>query len=246
MENSIINKISTIIITEKAKNENLMALSEFIELMNNINDELALKCKNFIKKANTKLSNNLNFFNYEIKSIDISKVITIMINHELKTKEIKISKNPFEIHGDLKNSDLFLKIIADELDELIAFYNDFNYLNSIMIKCKYEDINIVINQHFVEIFMHKSPNWITMGKAFSLKYDIIKKSFNYELDLIDLEKNIKDQEKLLFSKIFFEKNLLPNELQVKNEYFINHKLELTQKNFFSKLMSKIKLIIKKR
>ena len=88
MENSIINKISSIIISEKLKTEDKISLLDYIELMDYINNQISNKIKAFIKKTNSKLSNSLAFFDYEIKNLEIDKDIIISINHELTSKKI--------------------------------------------------------------------------------------------------------------------------------------------------------------
>ena len=245
MENSILNKISAIIITEEKTSENMISLLQYIELINNINDEINSKFKEIIKKMNNKLSNNLNFFNYEIKEIKINDKITLIVNHELKVKTFDFNKKTLKVIEDFKNSNIFIELIIEDLKKILDIYNDYNYLENISIKSKYKEISISINSNSIEVFMHKSPNWITMGKAFSLKYDLTLRKFYYALDPIGLENNIKNQEKLLFSKVFIEKTLLSNELLIKNEYFLNRTLETKKENLFKKWLSKIINIMKK-
>ena len=114
-----------------------------------------------------------------------------------------------------------------------------------MIKFKKDDLNINLNSDTIELFMHKSPNWITMGKAFSLKYMIKEKKFKYELDSINLEKSIKNQEKLLLSKITFNINLLPSEIQILNNNFSNEKIVKKKPNFLENIIKKLLFIVKK-
>ena len=105
---------------------------------------------------------------------------------------------------------------------------------------------VKVDSKSIELFMHKSPNWITMGKAFSLKYDIQNRKFNYELDSVNLEKSIKNQEKLLFSKIVFNKKLLPNEFMIISENIKSNEVEEKKQGFFKKLCNKILNIFKNK
>ena len=84
-----------------------------------------------------------------------------------------------------------------------------------------------------------------MGKAFSLKYMIKEKKFKYELDSINLEKSIKNQEKLLLSKITFNINLLPSEIQILNNNFSNEKIAKKKPNFLENIIKKLLFIVKK-
>ena len=245
MENNIINKISSIIMKEDNNPENKISILKYIELMNYINNQISNKIKSFIKKTNNKLSNNLAFFDYEIKNIEFRENIIININRELKIKSVIISPKKLEVISDFKNKDVFLSIIKDDLKELISYIKQYSYLNDISIKFKDNDLNVIINSNIIELFMNKSPNWITMGKAFSLKYDLQTKKFNYEYDPIGLEKSIKNQEKLLFSKIFFDKSLLPNELLLVNDSYKNSNIVEKKENFLKKLLKRFNNIFKK-
>jgi len=245
MENNIINKISSIIITETLKDDNMLSLLELIELMDNLKKEIEIKCQEFIKKSNNKLSNNIAFFDYKIKEVNIFKDIEILLTNELTTKRFKVSKENCQIDSDISNKEVFQKAIEVELKKLVENLSEYQFLDKLSIKCKDKEVNINIDKQFIEIYMPKSPNWITMGKAFSLKYDINKKVFNYDSDLIKLEENIKGQEKLLFSKLYFKKNLLPNELQLKYEYYRNYKLEEKNSSILKRIIKKLTNIVKK-
>lgn len=245
MENSIINKISSIIISEEKKDDTKISLLDYIDLMNYINNKIINYKKDFIKKANNKLSNNLAFFDFEIKSVDLTDNIVITINHELKIKEIIISTKTFTIESDLKNKEIFIDLIGEDLNKLVSTLKEYDYLNKISIKFKENDLNAVLNSKEIELFMHKSPNWITMGKAFSLKYYIQEKKFKYELDPISLEKSIKNQEKLLFSKLLFDKKCLPDEMQLIIDNYKNVENEKCKLGIFSRIINKIRSIVKK-
>jgi len=245
MENSIINKISSIIMSEYASSEENMSLLSYIEFMNKVNLEINKLIKNTLKKLNNKLSNNIAFFNYEIKNIEMSKNLVLIINRELTTIKVEISLSDYKVKSDLKNKEVFEEIVKKDLSELMISLKKYDYLDRISIKTKDKEINIVINPKNVEIFMHKSPNWITMGKAFSLIYDFVKEKFIYNIDSIGLETNIKNQEKLLFSKLYFQKNLLPLELQEKMLEYSNIKEEKNKTNIFARIFNKLRNMMKK-
>ena len=244
MDSNIINKISSIIVTEEQKSELKISLLDIIVLINNIYKEISEFKKNIIKKINMKLSNNLAFFNYEIKEIEVLDTINIYINHELKTKKIVLSKTDFEVQNEFKNQENFKEIIIPYLKDLLSFLSNYDYLEKLKVKTKDRDVNINIGPQFVEVFMYKSPNWITMGKAFSLKYDFNLKKFKYENDFINLEKSIKNQEKFLFSKICIKKEELPNDFQLKHEYYKNNDYE-EKESKWHKFKEKISRIFKK-
>lgn len=245
MENSILNKISSIIMSEPKSENGKISLSRYVELMDYIYNQIATKTREFIKSVNHKLSNNVAFFNYEIKSVKLTNKIVININHELKKEEITVSPKTLKVTSNFKNKEIFDEIINKDLKKLLDFLEEYSYLNDIMIKFKKDDLNINLNSDTIELFMHKSPNWITMGKAFSLKYMIKEKKFKYELDSINLEKSIKNQEKLLLSKITFNINLLPSEIQILNNNFSNEKIAKKKPNFLENIIKKLLFIVKK-
>ena len=245
MENSIINKITLIIMSKEAINEENVTLFSYIEVMNKINAEIKKIIKNSIKKMNNKLSNNIAFFDYEIKSISLSDDLKMTLGHDFATKTVSFSLKDLSIKTDIKNKQIFADLVQKELVELLKELKNYSYLDRISIKAKQEDINMVINPNKVEIFMHKSPNWITMGKAFSLVYDFIKDKYVYEVDSIGLENNIKSQEKLLFSKISFKKSLLPNELQAKFEETNKLKEDKPKKNIIKVIINKLLKLLRK-
>ncbi len=245
MENSIINKISSIIMSEPKKKENQISLIEYIELMDYINNQISKQTKEFMKSVNNKLSNNLAFFDYEIKSIKLTNKIVINVIREFVSKEIIISPKTLKVTSDLKNKEIFNELVKNDLKKLLEFLEQYSYLNDISIKLKQEDLNVIIDSKLIELYMHKSPNWITMGKAFSLKYQIEEKKFKYDLDSINLEKSIKNQEKLLFSKIYFNINLLPSEMQILNSSFKDKKVEKKNTNLIMNIINKLLYVVKK-
>ena len=198
-----------------------------------------------MRKMNNKLSNNIAFFDYTITSIEFNQDLTIYINHEFKTKKIIVSFKDCSINTDIKNKSIFTKLIGEELVNLIDNLRQYNYLNKIAIKTKSNDININIDYKFLEIFMHKSPNWITMGKAFSLVYNFKENKYLYNIDSIGLETSIKNQEKLLFSKLSFAKNLLPVELQDKMIEYSTKIEKPVKTNALLRLIDNIRKLFKK-
>ncbi len=246
MENSIINKIKEIISEKENDNENIVSLTEIINLFNNINIDKNNRIKEITKKINNKLSNSFNFFNYEVKEIDVSDNIVLIVNYELSTKKIEISKTDFEVLSDIKNKNAFQKNVAEPLKSMMEYMDKFKDYDNIQIKTKYKDINININSKEIEINMYKSPNWITMGKAFSLYYQVNNKSFNYQLDHINLKETINSKENELFSHIYIKKNLLSNDLQNRYEYYYNHKLEANNSNSIKKFLKKLSKLFKKQ
>ena len=245
MENSIINKITSILISKENITEERVSLLSYVEAMNKINAEIKKIIKNSIKKMNNKLSNNIAFFDHEIKNISLADEIKVNVNHDFKTKTISFSSKDLKVKNDFKNKDIFENLIKGDLKELVDELKKYSYLDKISIKTKENDINVIINPDKVEIFMHKSPNWITMGKAFSLVYDFIKEKYVYEVDSIGLEDNIKSQEKLLFSKISFDNKLLPVELKAKFEELNKPKEEKTKENIITIILNKIRNLMKK-
>ena len=245
MENSILTKISSIIMSEPKKGENQISLIEYIDLMDYINNQISKATKEFMKSVNNKLSNNLAFFDYEIKNIKFTNKIIINVTREFVSKEIIISPRTLKVTSDLKNKEIFSELIKNDLNKLLEFLEQYSYLNDVSFKLKHEELNVVVDSKEIELYMHKSPNWITMGKAFSLKYLIEEKKFKYELDLINLEKSIKNQEKLLLSKIFFNISLLPSEMQILNSSYKKHKVPKKNTNLIMKIINKLLYVVKK-
>ena len=245
MENNITNKVYSIIMTEVKKEDDEISLLKYIELIDYLNNQIASETRKFIKSINHKLSNNLAFFDYEIKSVKLTNVIIINISHELKSKEIIVSPKTLKVTSDLKNKEVFNEIINNDLKKLLNFLEQYSYLNNISTKFKSNDLNVILNSKVIELFMYKSPNWITMGKAFSLKYLIEEKKFKYEVDSVNLETNIKNQEKLLFSKIYFKLNLLPTEMQTLKIDYKKDDAKKKNNNLIRTIIDKLLRVVKK-
>lgn len=219
MENSLIKKIEELLLSDKEYNQDEIDLNSFIEVVNHIKNEANCKYREILKKCNSILSNNFAFFNYEIKKIALDDKITLTVNKELKCFNVIINKETFLLETEMRNGDLFGTILKAKLQELVNYYEIFSCLNKLNLKFKYDALNVVIDKIGIEIFMYKSPNWITMGKAFSLKYLFEDAKMVYLIDAIDLEKKLKGQEKLLLSKIRFNSGLLPRPLKEKQLYY---------------------------
>lgn len=239
MESNIIKEINSILNNEKNE-DNVISLFEIIEFINDLKKEYEKSIRVVIKKMNRKLGKTLTFFNYEVKKINLSDKIEITINHELETKMFFISKT-----GKCDMSIDLQKVLLDEFNVIIKAYNEFLNLINIKIKTKIENLDVYINNYAIEVSALKSKNWITMGKAFNLKYDIFKNDFNYEIDNINLKKFLNEKENDLFKKIYIKINLLPNDFQLKYEVYLNKKME-NKNNLFFLLKKRLQNLMKKK
>ena len=239
MESNIIKEINSIFNNEKNE-DNVISLFEIIEFINDLKKEYEKSIRVVIKKMNRKLGKTLTFFNYEVKKINLSDKIEITINHELETKMFFISKT-----GKCDMSIDLQKVLLDEFNVIIKAYNEFLNLINIKIKTKIENLDVYINNYAIEVSALKSKNWITMGKAFNLKYDIFKNDFNYEIDNINLKKFLNEKENDLFKKIYIKINLLPNDFQLKYEVYLNKKME-NKNNLFFLLKKRLQNLMKKK
>lgn len=244
MENGILSDIMSFL-NKNNKEDKMMSLYEIVEFVNYLKSDYEKNNQHLIKRMNKHLSKNLNFFNYEIKKINISDNIELVINHELKVIKVLISKEG-DILTDIKNKEIFKNLIIDEIKILIGSLNQFRSALGLNIKTKVKDLNIVINNSCIEIFMFKSKNWITMGKAFSLKYDYFKSEYVYDIDAINLKRNLHGREDELFSNILINKNSLPNEFQLRFEAYFNEKLESEKSNVLNSFVNKIRKLMKKK
>ena len=246
MENNhLINKINSIIMANTYEND--FSLIDFITLIDNIRKEINNIAKEKTKNINSKLGNNISLFDYTATSLTIDDNINLILECSVIREKITIDKETLKITNKFKNKELLENLINPELVDLLEQISQFDYLNKIKIKSKFEDLNINIEPKFIELFAYKSPNWITMGKSFSLKYMFDSKKFIYETDHINIKECLKNQERLLFSKIKLDFTLLSSEL--KNKYFEyqQKQQEKTAKksNIFVRIWARLKKLMKK-
>lgn len=246
MENNhLINKINSIIIANEINGD--FSLLDFITLIKNIKQEINDIYKDTLKRINAKLGNNLSLFDYTATSLNITENINLTLECNVIREKIIINKETLKIISKFKNKELLENIINIELTNLLDKIKTFEYLKKTKIKTKMEELNINIESLFIEIFAYKSPNWITMGKSFSLKYLFENEKFLYEIDHINIKEALNNQEKLLFSKIKIDFNLLSPELKDK---YIEYQQKKSQKsikkdNLFTKIWLKIRKLLKK-
>lgn len=246
MENNhLINKVNSIIMASKSESD--FSLFDFISLIEKIKKEKNLLYKNTIKKMNNKLGNNISLFDYTITAISINENINLTLECNVIRERIEIDKENLKVLTKFKNKETLENLINSELTDLLEKLKEYDYLNKIKIKTKFEDLNINIEPKFVELFAYKSPNWITMGKSFSLKYIFDNQKYLYEIDHINIKEALNNQEKLLFSKINIDFNLLSNELKTKYYEYQQNKTEKEAKkdNIFTKFFAKIRNLLKK-
>lgn len=246
MENNhLINKINSIIIANEINGD--FSLLDFITLIKNIKQEINDIYKDTLKRINAKLGNNLSLFDYTATSLNITENINLTLECNVIREKIIINKETLKIISKFKNKELLENIINIELTNLLDKIKTFEYLKKTKIKTKTEELNINIESLFIEVFAYKSPNWITMGKSFSLKYLFENEKFLYEIDHINIKEVLNNQEKLLFSKIKIDFNLLSPELKDK---YIEYQQKKPQKsikkdNLFTKILLKIRKLLKK-
>lgn len=247
MENNhLINKINSIIMAGEETSETQLSLVEFITLIEKIEQEIIKLCKETIKKINKKMSSNFAFFDHVATTLKVNGNIDLTLECNVIREKVTIDRESLKITSKIKNKEVLESLINEELTELIEEVNKYNYLEKLKIKTTFNDLNVNITPEFVEVFAYKSPNWITMGKSFSLRYLFASKKYEYETDRINLKEVLHQQEKLLYSKIKVDLNLLSNELKEKYEYYKNNHEEIEHKeNFITKIINKIRNLMKK-
>lgn len=249
MENTnLINKINEIIISNADSKDKTISLNEYILLVENIQKEIELIYKETIKKINKKLHSNIVFFEQVITNLVIKDNIEITFECNVIRETLIFDKKTLKIINPKKEKTSLEKFIRDDLQTMLSKIEQHEYLEKIKIKEKLEDINVIINRNTIELFVYKSPNWITMGKSFVLLYDFKTKNFKYEVDSINIKNILKDQEKLLFSKINIDLRLLPLEMQQKYDYYKKLQSEKINKkeSIIMRFTNKIKNIFQKK